>query len=332
VEEKQKTALVTGVTGQDGSYLSELLLSKGYRVVGLKRRTSTIRTERIDHIYNNPNFILEYFNLNDASCMWSIMLKYKPDEIYNLAAQSHVRVSFDMPINTVDGIALGTMRLLEAMRQIVPEAKFYQASSSEMFGDNPNIPFNEESRLMPASPYACAKVFAHNLCRNYRESYGLHVSSGILFNHESPRRGETFVTRKITLAAARIKLGLQDRLSLGNIYSKRDWGFAGDYVKAMWLMLQQENPDDYVIATNETHTVEEFLNHVFHHAGLGDAEFYVDIDPKLYRPHEVPLLLGDYSKAKKNLNWGPSVTFKGLAEMMYDHDYDLVLKTEKKEN
>jgi len=328
-QNNQKTALITGVTGQDGSYLSELLLSKGYRVVGLKRRTSTIRTERIDHIYGNPNFILEYFDLNDSSCMWSLMLKYKPDEIYHLAAQSHVRVSFDVPINTVDGIAMGTLKLLEAMRQIVPKARYYQASSSEMFGDNPNIPFTEESRLQPASPYACAKVFAHNLCRNYRESYGLHVSSGILFNHESPRRGETFVTRKITLAAARIKLGLQKRLSLGNIYSKRDWGFAGDYVKVMWLMLQQDTPDDYVIATNETHTVEEFLHHVFHHAGLGDPAFYVDIDPKLYRPHEVPLLLGDYSKAKEKLGWGPSITFKGLAEMMYDHDYDLVLKTEK---
>jgi len=329
-QEKQKTALVTGVTGQDGSYLSEFLLSKGYRVVGLKRRTSTIRTERIDHIYGDPNFILEYFDLNDISCMWSLMLKYKPDEIYNLAAQSHVRVSFDKPIKTVDGVAMGTLRLLEAMRQIVPKARFYQASSSEMYGDNPNIPFNEDSKLMPASPYACAKVFAHNLCRNYRESYGLHVSSGILFNHESPRRGETFVTRKITLAAARIKLGLQKGISLGNIYSKRDWGYAGDYVKAMWLMMQQDEPDDYVIATNETHTAEEFLYHVFHHAGLGDPEFYVDIDPKFYRPHEVPLLLGDYSKAKEKLNWGPSITFKGLAEMMYDHDYKLILETIKK--
>jgi len=319
-----KTAFITGVTGQDGSYLAELLLEKGYKVVGAKRRTSTIRTERVDHIYNNENFILEYFDLNDSSCMWSLFLKYKPDEIYNLAAQSHVRVSFDVPINTVDGVAMGTLRLLEAMRHIVPHARFYQASSSEMFGDNVNIPFNEESKLMPASPYACAKVFAHNLVRNYRKSYGIHASSGILFNHESPRRGETFVTRKITLAAARIKLGLQKRLSLGNIHSKRDWGFAGDYVKAMWLMLQQDKPGDYVIATNEAHTVEEFLHYVFHHAGLGNPEFYVDIDPQFYRPHEVPLLLGDYTKAKEKLNWGPSITFKGLAEMMYDHDYNLI--------
>jgi GDPmannose 4,6-dehydratase len=319
-----KTAFITGVTGQDGSYLAELLLEKGYKVIGAKRRTSSIHTERIDHIYNNENFILEYFDLNDSSCMWSLFLKYKPDEIYNLAAQSHVRVSFDVPINTVDGVALGTLRLIEATRHIVPHARFYQASSSEMFGDNTNIPFNEESKLMPASPYACAKVFAHNIVRHYRKAYDIHASSGILFNHESPRRGETFVTRKITLAAARIKLGLQKRISLGNIYSKRDWGYAGDYVKAMWLMLQQDNPGDYVIATNESHTVEEFLHYVFHHAGLGDPESYVDIDPQFYRPHEVPLLLGDYTKAKEKLNWAPSITFKGLAEMMYDHDYNLI--------
>ena len=323
-KKKQKVALVTGVTGQDGSYLTELLLEKDYKVIGAKRRTSTIRTERIDHIYDNENFILEYFDLNDSSCMWSLLTKYKPDEIYNLAAQSHVRVSFNVPINTVDGIALGTLRLLEAARQVVPQARFYQASSSEMFGDNTAIPFDEESTLMPASPYACAKVFAHNICRNYRESYGFHVSSGILFNHESPRRGETFVTRKITLAAARIKLGLQDKLYLGNIKSKRDWGFAGDYVKAMWLILQQEEPDDYVISTNYMYSVEEFAERVFKHAGLGNYKKYVNIDERLFRPHEVPKLLGNSSKARNKLGWRPEIHFEDLAKMMYEHDFNLV--------
>lgn len=318
---KKKTALITGITGQDGSYLAELLLEKGYRVIGGKRRTSTIRTERIDHIYEDENFILEYFDLNDSSSMWKLLKQYEPDEIYNLAAQSHVRVSFDVPINTVDGVALGTLRLLEAMRHIVPEARLYQASSSEMFGDNPDYPFDENSTLMPASPYACAKVFAHNLIRNYRESYGLHVSSGILFNHESPRRGETFVTRKITLAAARIKLGLQDKLYLGNLTAHRDWGYAGDYVEMMWLMLQQDTPDDYVISTGETHTVEQFLYQVFAAAGL-DPKEYVEIDERLFRPHEVPYLLGDSTKAKERLGWVPETKFKQLAELMYNSDYE----------
>jgi GDPmannose 4,6-dehydratase len=323
-----KTALITGITGQDGSYLAEFLLEKGYRVVGCKRRTSTICTERVDHLYENSNFIMEYFDLNDSSCMWKLLTKYKPVEIYNLAAQSHVRVSFDVPENTVDGVAMGTLRLLEAMRHVVPSAKFYQASSSEMYGDNPNYPFDEESRLMPASPYACAKVFAHNLIRNYRESYGLHVSSGILFNHESPRRGETFVTRKITLAAARIKLGLQDKLYLGNLAPHRDWGFAGDYVKAMWLMLQQEIPDDYVISTGETHSVEEFLNYVFEAAGL-DPKQHVEIDERLFRPHEVPYLLGNSTKAQNTLDWKPETKFKQLAELMYNADYDKVKGEQK---
>ena len=318
---KKKTALITGITGQDGSYLAELLLEKGYRVIGGKRRTSTIRTERIDHIYEDENFILEYFDLNDSSSMWKLLKQYEPDEIYNLAAQSHVRVSFDVPINTVDGVALGTLRLLEAMRHIVPEARLYLASSSEMFGDNPDYPFDENSTLMPASPYACAKVFAHNLIRNYRESYGLHVSSGILFNHESPRRGETFVTRKITLAAARIKLGLQDKLYLGNLAAHRDWGYAGDYVEMMWLMLQQDTPDDYVISTGETHTVEQFLYQVFAAAGL-DPKEYVEIDERLFRPHEVPYLLGDSTKAKEKLGWVPETKFKQLAELMYNSDYE----------
>ena len=320
---KMKTALITGITGQDGSYLADFLLNKGYRVVGIKRRTSIISTDRIDHIFDNEdavmNFTLVYGNMNDSGCLHRILAEFQPDEIYNLAAQSHVRVSFITPEETAEFVAMGTLRLLEAYRNICPSAKFYQASSSEMFGDNPENPQSETTRLMPASPYACSKVFAHNLCRNYRESYGLHISSGILFNHESPRRGETFVTRKITLAAARIKLGVQDKLYLGNLDAKRDWGFAGDYVEAMWKMVQQEDPDDYVIATNETHTVKEFLYEVFEHAGL-DVSKYVEIDKRLFRPHEVPLLLGDYSKAREKLQWEPKVRFKDLAKMMYESD------------
>lgn len=323
---KNKVALITGVTGQDGSYLAELLLSKGYEVVGLKRRTSLINTNRLDHYFEHPNFKLEYASLHDSGCFWKLLNKYKPDEIYNLAAQSHVRVSFDVPEETVDSIAMGTLRLLNAYKEICPEAKFYQASSSEMYGDNPNHPFNEESRLMPASPYACAKVFSHNLVRNYRESYGLFACSGILFNHESPRRGETFVTRKITMAAANILAGNQEKLYLGNLDAYRDWGHAADYVEAMWLMLQQDKPDDYVIATGETHTVKEFLEHVFEYSGLGPAEKYVEIDPNLYRPHEVPLLIGDIAKAKENLGWQPKITFKKLAELMFDADYKLITK------
>ena len=318
-----KTAIITGVTGQDGSYLAELLLQKGYRVIGLKRRTSLICTGRIDGFYDHPNFYLRYFDLNDTGSMWRILSEYKPDEIYNLAAQSHVRVSFELPENTVDGIAMGTVRLLEAARQIVPNVRFYQASSSEMFGDNPQCPQDENTALHPASPYACAKVFAHNLVRNYRTSYGIHASSGILFNHESPRRGETFVTRKITLAAARIKHGVQDKLLLGNLDAKRDWGFAGDYVEAMWLMLQQPEPDDYVVATGETHTVREFLQEVFNLADL-DVQKHVRLDSRLYRPHEVPALLGSPTKARQKLGWNATVDFRGLARMMYEHDYEHV--------
>ena len=322
-----KIALITGVTGQDGSYLAELLLNKNYKVVGIKRRTSIISTSRIDHLFQNPNFILEYGNLNDSGCLHRLLMKHKPDEIYNLAAQSHVRVSFETPEETADFVAMGVLRLLEATRNICPKAKFYQASSSEMFGDNPELPQNESTRLMPASPYACSKVFAHNLCRNYRESYGMFISSGILFNHESPRRGETFVTRKITTAAAKIKLGLQDKLYLGNLDAKRDWGYAGDYVEAMWLMLQQESPDDYVVATGETHSVKEFLTIVFEYAGI-EIDKHVEIDERLFRPHEVPLLLGDYSKAKMNLDWEPKTRFIELAKMMYDEDLRC-LKKEK---
>ena len=320
---KNKTALITGITGQDGSYLADLLLEKGYHVVGMKRRTSILATDRIDHIFDNGEHILkfdlEYGNMNDSGAMHRLLRKYMPDEIYNLAAQSHVRVSFDTPEETANYVGMGTLRLLEAVRNTCPEARFYQASSSEMFGDNPEYPQHEDTCLSPASPYACSKVFAHHLINNYRQSYGLHASSGILFNHESPRRGETFVTRKITMAAAKIKLGLQKELSLGNLDAKRDWGFAGDYVEAMWLMLQQEIPDDYVIATGETHTVKEFLEVVFNYAGL-DIEKHVTIDERLFRPHEVPLLLGDPNKAKRVLGWTPAITFEDLAKMMYDAD------------
>ncbi len=314
-----KTALITGVTGQDGSYLAELLLSKGYKVVGLKRRTSLLATDRINSIFNNRNFVLEYFELDDPSCMYRILNKYKPDEVYNLAAQSHVRVSFDIPQSTINTIVMGTLNLVEAVRTICPHAKFYQASSSEMYGDNPNFPYNEESRLTPASPYANAKVFAHNLMRNYRMSYDMFACSGILFNHESPRRGETFVTRKITMAAAKIKLGLQDKLYLGNLDAVRDWGFAGDYVEAMWLMLQQEKADDYVIATGKAYSVREFLNLVFEHAEL-TVQKHVETDTRLFRPHEVPFLLGDSTKAQNVLNWKPTTDLKTLAIMMYEND------------
>jgi len=318
-----KVALITGITGQDGSYLAELLLEKGYKVVGIKRRTSIISTSRIDHLFENPNFVLEYGNMIDSGNLHRLLMTHRPDEIYNLAAQSHVRVSFDTPQETADFVGMGTLRLLEAMRNVCPQTKFYQASSSEMFGDNPENPQRETTRLMPASPYACAKVFAHNICRNYRESYGMHISSGILFNHESPRRGETFVTRKITRAAARIKLGLQDKLYLGNLEAKRDWGYAGDYVKAMWLMLQQEVPDDYVIATGETYSVQQFLETTFKIAGL-KIEDHVEIDKRLFRPHEVPLLLGDPTKAKEKLNWIPATSFNQLVEMMYTADLEKI--------
>jgi len=324
---KQKTAIVTGITGQDGSYLAELLLSKDYKVIGAKRRTSSFNTERVDHLFNDENFKLEFFDLNDVGSMYRLLQNHRPDEFYNIAAQSHVRVSFDIPENTVDGIAMGTLRILEAIRNVLPACRFYQASSSEMFGDNPNYPYDEESRMTPASPYACAKLFAHNLVRNYRESYGIFACSGVLFNHESPRRGETFVTRKITLAAARIKLGLQDTLYLGNLEAKRDWGYAADYVEAMWSMLQQERPDDYVIATGQTNSVREFLETVFEHAGL-DIKEHVKFDERLLRPHEVPYLLGDPSKAKEKLKWECKTTFDDLAKLMYEADLDYITKTE----
>ena len=325
-----KTALITGVTGQDGSYLADLLLRKGYKVVGIKRRTSIISTGRIDHLYDNENFTLEYGSMHSSDWMYRILGQYNPDEIYNLAAQSHVRVSFDNPTETADITAIGTLRLLEAVRLACPDARFYQASSSEMFGDNPEVPQSEKTALMPASPYACAKVFSHNLVRNYRVSYNMFACCGILFNHESPRRGETFVTRKITRAAARIKFGLQDKLYLGNLDAKRDWGHAKDYVEAMWLMLQQEKPEDFVIATGQTFSVREFLNMTFKYADLS-VDQHVEIDQRLFRPHEVPVLLGDATKAKDKLGWKPKYNIKHLVKDMFDSDFKQVEKKELNE-
>tara|TARA_B100000282_G_C31689517_1_gene470809 strand:- start:115 stop:1092 length:978 start_codon:yes stop_codon:yes gene_type:complete len=320
-----KTAIITGVTGQDGSYLAEHLISKGYKVVGLKRRTSSICTDRIDHIFENKNFHLEYFELDDPGCIYRLISKYSPKEIYNLAAQSHVRVSFDVPLSTTNTIVTGVTNILEAIRNTDKNIKFYQASSSEMYGDNPLVPQNEDTKMQPASPYACAKLYAHHLTRNYRESYGIFACSGILFNHESPRRGETFVTRKITLAAARIKLGLQKKLKLGNLEALRDWGFAGDYVKAMHLMMQNDYPDDYVISTGKSHSVKDWLNEVFSIANL-NVEDYVEQDERLFRPHEVPHLLGDSTKAQKVLKWKPETDFKSLARLMYEEDLNFVQK------
>lgn len=321
----RKTALITGITGQDGSYLAKMLLEKDYHVIGIKRRTSLINTDRIDQDFEHPNLDLRYGNLHDGTSLYRAIQEFQPDEVYNLGAQSHVRVSFEVPEETVDTVSMGTLRLLEACRLLKPDAKFYQASSSEMYGDNPETPQSETTRMTPASPYACAKLFSHNLVRNYRVGYGMHASSGILFNHESPMRGETFVTRKITMAAANIKLGRQKTLELGNLDAKRDWGFAGDYVEAMWMMLQQDQPDDYVIATGESHSVSEFLEKTFEIAGLR-VEDHLRINPRLYRPHEVPHLHGDSSKAREKLGWKPKVSFEQLVEMMYKEDFDNALK------
>jgi GDPmannose 4,6-dehydratase len=320
-----KKALITGITGQDGSFLTELLLDKGYEVYGIIRRASTFNTERIDHIYQDPHesgrrMHLVYGDLNDASSLNKILRDVKPDEIYNLGAQSHVRVSYDIPEYTAEIGALGTLRLLEAIRETgLHQTKFYQASSSELFGKAREVPQSETTPFHPRSPYGVAKLYAFWITVNYRESYGLFACNGILFNHESPRRGETFVTRKITRAATAIKLGLQDRLYLGNLDAKRDWGYAGDFVRAMWLMLQQEEPDDYVIATGETYSVREFLDEAFGYLDL-DWKKYVEIDPRYFRPAEVDLLIGDASKARKKLGWEPKVTFKQLVRMMVDAD------------
>jgi GDPmannose 4,6-dehydratase len=319
-----KRAFITGITGQDGSYLAELLLGKGYEVHGLIRRASTFNTERIDHLYKDSHdqkarLFLHYGDLSDTASIQHLLYETKPDEIYHLGAQSHVRVSFDIPEFTGDVTGLGTLRLLEAMRHLGLKNRFYQASSSEMYGLVQEVPQRENTPFYPRSPYAAAKVYGYWITVNYRESYKLHASNGILFNHESPRRGETFVTRKITRAIARIKAGLQEKLYLGNLDSKRDWGYAPEYVEAMWLMLQQENPDDYVIATGETHSVREFLLESFSHAGL-DWEKYVAIDPRYFRPAEVDLLIGDPAKAKKQLGWEPKVTFQELVKIMVDAD------------
>jgi GDPmannose 4,6-dehydratase len=317
-------ALITGITGQDGSYLAEFLLAKGYDVYGIIRRSSSFNTARIDGIYQDPHMSnarlhLVYGDLNDASSLNRILRTIQPDEIYNLGAQSHVRVSFDIPEYTAEITGVGTVRLLEAIRESGLRPKFYQASSSEMYGKVQEVPQRETTPFYPRSPYGAAKVYAYWITVNYREAYNLFACNGILFNHESPRRGETFVTRKITKAAARIKLGLQQDLFLGNLEAKRDWGFAGDYIEAMWLMLQQNQPDDYVVATGETHTVREFLDIAFRHLGL-EWPRYVKIDPRYLRPTEVDLLVGDAGKAMRHLGWKPKVGFRELAMMMVEAD------------
>ena len=324
----QRRALITGVTGQDGSYLAELLVSKGYEVHGLRRRSSTFGTERIEHLIRgtDPCVELHYGDLSDASGLARLIRQIRPHEVYNLAAQSHVRVSFDQPAYTADVTAVGTLRILEALRDVQDDTgeqiRFYQASSSEMYGKVVETPQKETTPFYPRSPYGVAKVYGHWITVNYRESYDLHASCGILFNHESPRRGETFVTRKITRAAARIKLGMQEKLHLGNLDAKRDWGFAGDYVEAMWLMLQQPQADDYVVATNELHTVREFCELTFSRLGLDYLDF-VEVDPRYFRPAEVDLLLGDATKARTTLDWTPRVSFQELVEMMVDGDLEL---------
>jgi len=333
-----KKALITGITGQDGSYLAELLLAKGYEVHGVIRRSSSFNTGRINHIYQDPHvdgvrLKLHYGDLADAVQMVKLLYELQPDEIYNLGAQSHVKVSFDIPEYTGDVDGLGALRILEAIREagLAKKTRFYQASSSEMFGKVQEVPQTETTPFWPRSPYGCAKVFAYWLTVNYRESYGLHASNGILFNHESPRRGETFVTRKITRAATRIKLGLQDKLYLGNLDAKRDWGFAGEYVEMMWLMLQQETPDDYVVATNETHSVRDFCEQTFGLLGL-DWEKYVALDPRYERPAKVDLLIGNPEKARKQLGWEPRVRFKELVKIMVDADLKLAEHEAKVKN
>lgn len=325
-----KKALVTGITGQDGSYLAELLLAKGYEVHGIIRRASTFNTERIDHLYQDPHIngvrlFLHYGDVSDATNLIKLLYRIQPQEIYHLAAQSHVRVSFDIPEYTGDVTGLGTIRILEAIRETGLKTKFYQASSSEMYGKVQEVPQRETTPFYPRSPYGAAKVYAYWLTVNYRESYGIFACNGILFNHESPRRGETFVTRKVTRAVARIKTGLEDKLYLGNLESKRDWGYAKEYVEAMWLMLQQDEPQDYVIATGETHSIHELLEEAFSYAGL-DWRQYLEIDQRYYRPAEVDLLIGDSSKAKKKLGWEAKIKFKDLVHLMIDADMEAAKK------
>jgi GDPmannose 4,6-dehydratase len=320
-----KKALITGITGQDGSYLAELLLSKGYEVHGIIRRSSGFNTERIESIYQDPHelhrrLFLHYGDLSDASNLNQILKTVKPNEIYNLGAQSHVRVSFEIPEYTANVDALGTLRLLDAVRENGLTTKIYQAGSSEMFGKVLETPQSETTPFNPASPYGAAKVFSHHLCKVYREGYNMFICNGILFNHESPRRGKTFVTRKITTGIASILAGKTDKIYLGNLEAKRDWGYAPEYVEAMWLMLQQDKPDDFVIATGETHTIKEFLEIAFALVGISDWEKYIGIDPKYYRPVEVDILQGDFSKAKQILNWQPKITFKELVKIMLEAD------------
>ncbi|MCC9601106.1 GDP-mannose 4,6-dehydratase [Stieleria sp. JC731] len=324
-----KKALITGITGQDGSYLAELLLEKGYEVHGIVRRSSTFNTDRIEHIYIDPHdkdakLFLHYGDLTDGQSLTNLVLNIEPDEVYNLGAQSHVRVSFDAPVYTVQTVAVGALNVLEAARQLNQkrEVRVYQASSSEMYGDVFETPQTEKTPFCPQSPYACAKVYAFHQTVNYRHAYDLFACNGILFNHESPRRGETFVTRKITRAATRIKVGLQEKLYLGNLDAKRDWGYAKDYVRGMWMMLQHDTPDDYVLATGETYTIRQFLDYTFQYLEL-DWKDYVETDPRYYRPTEVDLLLGDCTKAKEVLGWEPETSCKELAELMVDHDLEL---------
>jgi GDPmannose 4,6-dehydratase len=328
-----KRALVSGITGQDGSYLAELLLSKGYEVHGIVRRASTFNTSRIDHLYQDPHIndvhlFLHYGDIADSTNLVKLLYRIQPDEVYHLAAQSHVRVSFDIPEYTGDVTGLGTVRILEAIRETGLKTRFYQASSSEMFGLAQETPQRETTRFYPRSPYGAAKVYAYWLTVNYRESYGIFACNGILFNHESPRRGETFVTRKITRGVAEIKAGLANKLYLGNLDAKRDWGYAKEYVVAMWLMLQQEQPEDFVIATGEAHSVREFVEEAFSHVGL-DWHAYVEIDPKYYRPAEVDELVGDASKALRQLGWSPQTRFKELACLMVDADIAALKKDGK---
>src|SRR3989440_934595 len=325
-----KTALISGITGQDGSFLTELLLEKGYDVYGIIRRSSSFNTDRIDHLYQDPHetgtrLRLLYGDLNDSSSLNTILRQVQPDEIYNLGAQSHVRVSFDIPEYTGEVTGLGTVRLLEAIREAGIRPKFYQASSSELFGKAVETPQTERTPFYPRSPYGCAKAYAYYITVNYREAYDLFACNGILFNHESERRGETFVSRKITRAATRIKVGLQNRLYLGNLDAKRDWGYARDYVEAMYLMMQAETAEDYVIATGETHSIREFLDEAFGYLDL-DWEAHVEIDPRYYRPAEVDLLLGDASKARRILGWEPKVTFKELVRLMVNNDLKIARK------
>jgi len=330
-----KIALITGITGQDGSYLAEFLLAKGYEVHGVIRRSSSFNTVRIQHIIEDihkpdAKLHLHYGDMTDELGLERLLDRTRPDEIYNLAAQSHVRVSFDQPIYTVEVVAMGVLRLLEAFRNVELEntARLYQASSSEMFGDVLATPQSETTPFNPMSPYACGKVFCHHIINNYRKAYGIHASNGILFNHESPRRGETFVTRKITRGLARILAGLDDKLYLGNLDASRDWGFAGDYVEAMWLMLQQDEPDDYVIATGESYSVKDFLAETFLAVGL-DWQDYVEIDPRYFRPSEVNALIGDASKAREKLGWTPKTGFKDLVHMMLKSDLEAYGVAEK---